>query len=176
MSKIAKNFSYGFRFRPDFNTKQIIFEIYKGHDKSITQGVNNRVIFSEMYDNLNSAIYTENSQSFKTKVYVGGQGEGSDRTWVEVGVGSGLDLREDTVNASDVSSEDITQSEYEAALTQRGLEYLEKRCNEDMKLAIAMYPTSLDELMAVADSGNVMPPKSTWFEPKLRSGLLIHKI
>lgn len=58
----------------------------------------------------------------------------------------------------------------------RGLEYLEQRCREDMKLAIAMYPTSLDELMSVADSGNVMPPKSTWFEPKLRSGLLIHKI
>ncbi len=58
----------------------------------------------------------------------------------------------------------------------RGLEYLEQRCNDDMKLAIAMYPTSLEELMAVADSGNVMPPKSTWFEPKLRSGLLIHKI
>jgi uncharacterized protein (DUF1015 family) len=58
----------------------------------------------------------------------------------------------------------------------RGLDYLEKRCNEDMKLAIAMFPTSLDELMSVADSGAVMPPKSTWFEPKLRSGLLIHKI
>ena len=58
----------------------------------------------------------------------------------------------------------------------RGLEYLEKRCNEDMTAAISMYPTSLDELMAVADSGDVMPPKSTWFEPKLRSGLLIHKI
>ena len=58
----------------------------------------------------------------------------------------------------------------------RGLDYLEKRCNEDMKLAIAMYPTSLDELMSVADSGDVMPPKSTWFEPKLRSGILIHKI
>ena len=58
----------------------------------------------------------------------------------------------------------------------RGLDYLEKRCNEDMTLAIAMYPTSLDELMSVADSGAVMPPKSTWFEPKLRSGLLIHKI
>ena len=58
----------------------------------------------------------------------------------------------------------------------RGLEYLEKRCNEDMVAAIAMYPTSLDELMAVADSGAVMPPKSTWFEPKLRSGILIHKI
>ncbi len=58
----------------------------------------------------------------------------------------------------------------------RGLDYLEKRCKEDMKLAIAMYPTSLDELMSVADSGDVMPPKSTWFEPKLRSGILIHKI
>lgn len=58
----------------------------------------------------------------------------------------------------------------------RGLEYLEERCRKDMKLAIAMYPTSLEELMSVADSGEVMPPKSTWFEPKLRSGLLIHKI
>ncbi len=58
----------------------------------------------------------------------------------------------------------------------RGLEYLEKRCKEDMCLAISMYPTSLDELMSVADCGDVMPPKSTWFEPKLRSGLLIHKI
>ena len=58
----------------------------------------------------------------------------------------------------------------------RGLEYLEKRCNEDMCLAISMYPTSLNELMSVADCGDVMPPKSTWFEPKLRSGLLIHKI
>lgn len=58
----------------------------------------------------------------------------------------------------------------------RGLEYLEKRCHEDMQMAISMYPTSLDDLMAVADNGDVMPPKSTWFEPKLRSGLLIHKI
>lgn len=58
----------------------------------------------------------------------------------------------------------------------RGIEYLEQRCKTDMKLAISMYPTSLNELMDVADSGQVMPPKSTWFEPKLRSGLLIHKI
>lgn len=58
----------------------------------------------------------------------------------------------------------------------RGLEYLEKRCQEDMVMAISMYPTSLDDLMAVADSGDVMPPKSTWFEPKLRSGIFIHKI
>lgn len=58
----------------------------------------------------------------------------------------------------------------------RGLSYLEKRCKEDAKAAIAMYPTSLEELMAVADAGEIMPPKSTWFEPKLRSGIFIHKI
>ncbi len=58
----------------------------------------------------------------------------------------------------------------------RGLEYLEQRCKKDMVMAISMFPTSLEDLMAVADNGDVMPPKSTWFEPKLRSGLLIHKI
>ena len=58
----------------------------------------------------------------------------------------------------------------------RGLKYLEERCTQDMQMAISMYPTSLDDLMAVADDGDIMPPKSTWFEPKLRSGILIHKI
>lgn len=58
----------------------------------------------------------------------------------------------------------------------RGLSYLEERCGQDMVMAISMYPTSLEDLMSVADNGDVMPPKSTWFEPKLRSGLLIHKI
>ena len=58
----------------------------------------------------------------------------------------------------------------------RGLEYLEKRCAKDAVAAISMYPVTMDELTAVADAGEIMPPKSTWFEPKLRSGLLIHKI
>ena len=58
----------------------------------------------------------------------------------------------------------------------RGLGELERRCAEGMKLAFAMYPTSLNELMDIADTGKVMPPKSTWFEPKLLSGLFIHKL
>lgn len=58
----------------------------------------------------------------------------------------------------------------------RGLEELEKRCQEDMKVAFSMYPTSIEELFSVADAGRLMPPKSTWFEPKLRSGIFIHKI
>lgn len=58
----------------------------------------------------------------------------------------------------------------------RGLLELEKRCHTDCVLAFSMYPTSIAELFAVADAGGLMLPKSTWFEPKLRSGLFIHKI
>ena len=58
----------------------------------------------------------------------------------------------------------------------RGLSELERRCSEDCKVAFAMYPTQITELFDVADAGLLMPPKSTWFEPKLRSGLFIHQI
>lgn len=58
----------------------------------------------------------------------------------------------------------------------RGLEELKRRCETDCVVAFAMFPTSIQELFAVADSGLLMPPKSTWFEPKLRSGLFIHDI
>ena len=58
----------------------------------------------------------------------------------------------------------------------RGLSELEKRVDQDMKIAFAMYPTTIADLMAIADAGRIMPPKSTWFEPKLRSGIFIHKL
>ena len=58
----------------------------------------------------------------------------------------------------------------------RGLGELERRASEDMCLAFSMYPTTLEELMDIADAGQIMPPKSTWFEPKLLSGLFIHKL
>ncbi len=58
----------------------------------------------------------------------------------------------------------------------RGIEALENRVKTDSKVAFAMYPTSIHELFAVADANMLMPPKSTWFEPKLRSGLFIHTI
>ncbi len=58
----------------------------------------------------------------------------------------------------------------------RGLDELERRCREDCKAAFALYPTDIRELFAVADAGRLMPPKSTWFEPKLRSGLFIHRL
>lgn len=58
----------------------------------------------------------------------------------------------------------------------RGLEELKRRVdNGEMKMALALYPVSMQQIMDIADSGNIMPPKATWFEPKLRSGLVIHK-
>ena len=59
----------------------------------------------------------------------------------------------------------------------RGLEELKRRVDSgEMKLALALYPVSMKQLMDIADTGNIMPPKTTWFEPKLRSGLVIHKL
>jgi len=57
----------------------------------------------------------------------------------------------------------------------RGMDELEKRVKNGYKVAFSMFPTSLDQLMSVADADQIMPPKSTWFEPKLRSGLLVRK-
>lgn len=59
----------------------------------------------------------------------------------------------------------------------RGLGELKRRVDSgEMKMALALYPVTMDQLIAIADSGNIMPPKTTWFEPKLRSGLVIHKL
>jgi uncharacterized protein (DUF1015 family) len=55
----------------------------------------------------------------------------------------------------------------------RGHGELERRCRLDAKVAFALYPTGIEEVMAIADAGKVMPPKSTWFEPKLRSGIVV---
>ena len=59
----------------------------------------------------------------------------------------------------------------------RGLEELKRRVDSgEMRMALALYPVSMQQIMDIADSGNIMPPKATWFEPKLRSGLVIHKL
>lgn len=57
----------------------------------------------------------------------------------------------------------------------RGLKELERRANTDMRVSFSMYPTTTEDIMSIADSGEIMPPKSTWFEPKPRSGIFVHK-
>ena len=59
----------------------------------------------------------------------------------------------------------------------RGLKELEKRVDSgEMKVAFSMYPTTMEQLMNIADDNKIMPPKSTWFEPKLRSGIFVHEL
>ena len=59
----------------------------------------------------------------------------------------------------------------------RGIKELEKRADKDMKVSFSMFSvTTIDDIMSIADRGMIMPPKSTWFEPKPRSGLFIHML
>ena len=59
----------------------------------------------------------------------------------------------------------------------RGLDELSRRVDSgEMRMALALHPVSMQDIMDIADSGNIMPPKATWFEPKLRSGLVVHKL
>ena len=59
----------------------------------------------------------------------------------------------------------------------RGLGELKRRVDSgEMKMALALYPVSMKQLIDIADTGNIMPPKTTWFEPKLRSGIVVHKL
>ena len=57
----------------------------------------------------------------------------------------------------------------------RGLKELEKRADTDMAVSFSLYPIEMSDIMSIADEGGIMPPKSTWFEPKPRSGIFIHK-
>lgn len=123
-NKLSRAGAIGFRYRPDFVNHKIIFETYQGKDRTLSQHENNRVIFSEGYNNLNNAIYKYNSKNLKTFAIVGGQGEGDARTYYELGGGEGYDLREVFVDAKDLNPEGMTAAQYKAALLQRAQETL----------------------------------------------------
>ena len=123
-SKLSRAGAIGFRFRPDFRERKIVFETYQGKDRTFSQHENNRVIFSESYNNLNNAIYRYNNQNLKTFAIVGGQGEGDARIYYELGGGEGYDLRELFVDAKDINPDGLTTAQYKAALLQRAQETL----------------------------------------------------
>ncbi|HHX70303.1 MAG TPA: DUF1015 domain-containing protein [Gallicola sp.] len=112
-----------------------------------------------------------------------------DNIWYKLRIKDGLFDKEDPVESLDVSilqnflldpilniKDPKTDEHIDFIGGIRGLKELERRVANDMKIAFSMYPTSMAQLFAVSDAGKLMPPKSTWFEPKLRSGLFIHKI
>lgn len=113
-----------------------------------------------------------------------------DRRWWKLTIPSDPLFANDPIRSLDVSIlehkvlqpifgiEDVrTDSRIDFVGGIRGTAELERLCiSVDWEVAISMYPTTLDQLMAVSDAGEIMPPKSTWFEPKLRSGLLVHTL
>ena len=122
-TKLAMCSNIGFRFRPDFNEKKIYFETYKGTDRSRSQGVNHRVIFSEGYDNLNEVSFRENDQLKKNVVYIGGVGANDERIYTSFGDATGLDRRELFIDARDITREEgMTDAQYLEKLVQRGHE------------------------------------------------------
>ena len=163
-SKLAMASNLGFRFRPDFNARKIYFDVYKGLDRTRSQHSRSFTEFSDEFDNLNSASYSINDQLERTVAYVAGEGEGSERRVVIVGdtTGTGYDRRELFVDAKDISSEDITDAEYVAALTQRGIEKL----NENMmsnSLECVTVPQGNFDYKVNYDLGDVVTTrKSNW--------------
>lgn len=124
ISKIAKFAELGFRVVPNFKEKTMTFETYKGINRTQNQKENAKVIFSERYKNLNQVKHNYSDETLKTKIIVGGAGEGINRIFVEVGGGTGFDLREDFLDAADINKEEFTDAQYTEALKMRGLEYL----------------------------------------------------
>lgn len=108
-TKLAKSAGLGFRFRPDFENKKIIFEVYQGLNKSRNQTDRAFVEFSDRFDNLENAEARLNDQLYKNVGYVGGQGEGLERVFVQVGDDSltGLERRELFIDAKDIQEEDV---------------------------------------------------------------------
>lgn len=124
LTKFAKYIEVGFRVVPDFKAKTMTFETYRGVDRTKQQKEMHRVIFSEKYNNLNRAKHNYSDGNLKTKVIVGGAGEGTERIYVTVGGGTGFDLREVFLDAKDINKEEMTDEEYMEALKARGLECL----------------------------------------------------
>ena len=91
---------------------------------------------------------------------------------LDVTISSDLILR-DILNIKDLRSD--KRIDFVGGI--RGLGELKRRVDSgEMRMALALYPVTMQQIIDIADTGNIMPPKTTWFEPKLRSGLVIHKL
>lgn len=158
----------------------------------------NRVV-EDLNGNTKDEFLEKIQEKFEVKIYEGeGQFKPSekhsfgmylDEKWYEIKAKDGIFNPEDPVENLDVSilqdnilnpilniDDPRTNDRIDFVGGIRGLGELERRVKCGMRVAFSLYPTGIDELMSIADAGEVMPPKSTWFEPKLRSGIFIHKL
>ena len=129
IQKICAERDIGFRVTLN-DSKQFVFELYMGVDRSYNQTSNSYVVFSPKFDNLISSNYIESKKPLKNVTLVGGEGEGSERRYTAVGNVAGISRREIFTDARDISSntgtegETMTNDEYIALLRQRGKEKL----------------------------------------------------
>lgn len=127
LTKLSACSNLGFRIRGDYKEKKFYFEAYEGKNHSQNQSGNKRVIFSEVYRNINKTTFMTNSQNYKTHAIVFGDGEGTERTIMEAVLDpnlTGWERREVMVDARDIKRDDLTEEQYRAALIQRGTEKL----------------------------------------------------
>lgn len=128
ISNICSERGIGFKVYYNGDTKQFIFKLYAGQDRSYDQIENPYVIFSPYFENILNSNYVESSASLKNVTLIGGEGEGTERKYTSVGTVTGLDRRELFTDARDISSDTedkiLTDAEYTAQLQQRGNEKL----------------------------------------------------
>jgi len=160
--RLAMASNLGFRFKPDFTARKIYFDVYKGLDRTRNQHVRSSTEFSDDFDNINSATFSTNDQLEKTVAYVAGEGEGAARRIVIVGdsEGTGYARRELYVDARDLSSDGLTDAQYEAALIQRGIEKLNENLKSTM-LECVTIPLGNFNYKKDYDLGDIVTTKKT---------------
>ena len=124
LTALAKSSNIGYRTRLDVPNKALIFETYQGTDKSVTQTARPYVLFSDRFNNIANPTYTLNGTAYKNYAYVAGEGEGIARIIVIVDRTNGEPRRELWVDARDLQKGELSDTDYKAQLTQRGLEKL----------------------------------------------------
>ncbi len=124
LGALARSAPLGFTCRLDVPGKAWVFEVYRGTDRTVTQSALPYVLFSAEFGNIAEPQYTLNSQGYANFAYVGGAGEGSSRTIVQVDRTNGAPRRELWVDAKDLQKGSLTTQKYQDQLTQRGLEKL----------------------------------------------------
>lgn len=146
LTALAKASGLGYIARLDVPDRRWIFEVYKGTDKSVTQTAGPYVLFSDEFGNITGPQYTYNEQAFKNYAYVAGEGEGSARMIVEVDQTGGEPRRELWVDARDLQKGELSDAQYQAQLTQRGLEKLAEAARSESFEAAAVSTANFEYL------------------------------
>lgn len=129
LESIAKSVEYGFGVFVDFETKNMIFEVYKGKNRSVNQSDNPPCIFSREFENIHTQTYVDSNDNYRNTCLIGGAGEDEARKLTEISQGAGLERYELFVDARDLIDTDedereIPWNQYESLLIQRGNEKL----------------------------------------------------